>query len=168
MQFFLLLLGKFFLTAQDFFLIPFNSLLPPFPKVHCHKTFDFQNPCGKVMKKVVSDSKTFAHKGSKIAAARKKIYLRILSFVHSVKTSFCPHVPKSNVQTFQILGILGESYRKKWSQIWKLLLIMGVKLPCKKIVFWRILPYWQDFLVLLLLSTSVKRLFVSGMWDFYL
>ena len=44
-------------------------------------------------KKGVSDLKTFAHKGCKLAAT-KKSFLQIFSFV------FLPPFPKSNVQTF--------------------------------------------------------------------
>ena len=54
---------------------------------------------------------------------------------HSVKRFFCPHFLKSNVQTFFLLLFLeslGKSKGKKWSQIWKLLLIKGLKLLLQK------------------------------------
>ena len=41
--------------------------------------------------------------------------------------SFCPHLPKSNVQTFQIFGILGRSGLR-----FENLLLKRVKLPWKK------------------------------------
>ena len=68
---------------------------------------------------------------------------------------------------FRFSESLGKSNGKKWSQIWKLLL--GVKSRRKKkLVFRRILPYYEDFLVSVLLSASVERCFVSRMRDFFL
>ena len=54
----------------------------------------------------------------------KKSPLQIFSssYVHSVYRSFCPHFPKSNVQTFWYSKFLGKSNRKKWLQMWTFLL----------------------------------------------
>ena len=68
----------------------------------------------------------------------------------------------------KFLESLGKSIKKKWSQIWKRLLLKGVKsLSQKSFFFCQILPYYQDFLVLVALSASVKRCFVSHMVDFF-
>ena len=71
----------------------------------------------------------------------------------------------------------GISNLKKWSQIWKLLLIKGVKslrcflrgkfcLPPGLPSLGEFFLTEQDFLVSVLLSISVKRFFVSRMRDF--
>ena len=126
------------------FLTPFNDLLPPLAEVECANCFDFRNPWEK---EVVSDLKTFAHKGCQIATA-KKAFTDFFSFVLSVKISFCSHWWFSLLlmvfcpHLFRFSESLGKSNGKKWSQIIKLLLINGVKSPCKKVVFFqRNLPY---------------------------
>ena len=62
----------FFLASV--FPTPFNGLLPHFPEVQCPNFLDFRNPWGKFLKELVSDLKTFAHKGFKIAAANKSLF----------------------------------------------------------------------------------------------
>ena len=61
---------------------------------------------------------------------------------------------KLNVQKdLKNLESLGKSNEKKWSQNWKLSLIKGVKLPCKKkFGFEQILPHLPGFLVLVFLT----------------
>ena len=46
-------------------------ILPPLPKVHCPNFLDFRNPWGKVRQKKISDLKTLAYKGCKIAVGKK-------------------------------------------------------------------------------------------------
>ena len=112
------------------------------------KLLDFQNSWGKVMKEVVSDLTTFAHKGCKIATARK-VFKNFFSFLHSVKMSFCPHFAKSKVQNFWTFqNPWGTKMEKTGLRIEKLLLIKGVKLSRKKKVFFslcQILSYQHDF-----------------------
>ena len=48
-----------------------NIILPPLPKVQYPNVLDFWNSWGKVVGKMVSDLKTFAHKVCKIAAQKK-------------------------------------------------------------------------------------------------
>ena len=81
-------LGELCITKHDFlvlmFLTHFNGLLPPLPEVQCAIFFwIFEILGGKEWKEVVSDLKTFSHKGCEIGAA-KEICLRFfISFVHS-------------------------------------------------------------------------------------
>ena len=49
---------------------------------------------------MVTDLNTFAHKEFKLPQQKEEKYTDFLSFVNSVKTSYCPHFLKSNVQTF--------------------------------------------------------------------
>ena len=97
---------------------------------------------------MVSDLTTFTHKGFK----------RLL-----------PQLPKVQWPNFlKFSKSFGKSKGKKWFQIWKLLVIKGETTRCKiKLVFRRILPYQQDFLVLVLISSLVKRFFVSCMRNFF-
>ena len=84
---------------------------------------------------------------------------------------FSLHFPKVSVNFFlEIHNHSGKSIEKKWSQIWKLLLIKGVRLPrnfflmffflCANFALLR-----RIFLVLVLLSISVER--SSRMRDFF-
>ena len=45
-----------------------NILFSPLSEVQCPNFLDFLNPCGKLMKEVISDLNTFAHKECKMAA----------------------------------------------------------------------------------------------------
>ena len=61
-----ILQNKFFIVFFFFICsLCFTVFLPPFSKVQCPDFLDFLNPWGKVKEKVVSDLKTFAHKGCK-------------------------------------------------------------------------------------------------------
>ena len=55
-----------------------------------------------------------------------------------------------------------------WYQIWKILLLKGVKFPRKKSFFGKLFLTGRILLVLVLLSALVKRYFVSCMQDFLL
>ena len=92
---------------------------------------------------VVSDLKTFAHIGCKIAAV-KKVFIYFILFLHLfAPTSQSP----MSILFFSFSESLGKSNGKKWSQIWKLYLIKSVKSPLKKCFFLlQILPYKQDFI----------------------
>ena len=72
--------------------------------------------------------------------------------------------PSSKILRFS--ESLRKSNGKKWSQIWKLLLIKGVKLPHKKVNFGEFCLTSRIFLVSVLLSATVERCFVSCMRDF--
>ena len=78
---------------------------------------------------MVSDLKTFAHKGCKIAAA-KKVFLTDF-FICSLRLNvFLPPLPEVQCPNFLDL-------RNPWGKVmersgWKLLLIKGVKSPRKK------------------------------------
>ena len=116
-------LGEFCLTEQ-------HSLMS--------KLFRFSKSLGKNNGKkwsqeVVSDLKTFAHKGCKIAAAKKVFFLIFFSFGFLFTLCKCISAPTSRSpisKKNRYSGFLGKSNGKKWSQIWK-----GAKLPRKKVFF---------------------------------
>ena len=97
-------------VCPSHFVTPFNGLFAPIFRSSISNFFGFLESLGKT---VVSDLKTLAHKGCKIARAKKKNY-GFFSFIHSILTSFCPHFPKSNFQAFKIFGILGG---EKWKEV---------------------------------------------------
>ena len=91
---------------------------------------------------MVSDLKTFTKKGCKIAAQKKvcfwanfallsRIFL-VSVFLTPFNGLFAPTSRSPMSKLFRFLEFLGKSNGKKWSQIWKLLLITGVKLPRRK------------------------------------
>ena len=84
---------------------------------------------------MVSDLKTFAHKGCKIATAKKVLYgfFFICSHCLNVYLPPLPEVQCSKILDFQ--NPWGKSNGNKWFQIWRLLLIKGVKLQRKKNFF---------------------------------
>ena len=76
-------------------------------------------------------------------------------FWGTVSTYFCPHFLKSDVQSFRDSESLVKSNEKKWSQIWKLLLIKGVKSSRKKkivIFFTKVALLSRIFLVSVFLT----------------
>ena len=131
------------LSVRHFFSLSLTVFLPPLPKVKCPNFLDIRNPWGKIMKKKVSDLKTFGHEACKIAAMkRKKITDFFLHLFTSFKRLFAPNFWSPMSKLFRYFESLGKSNGKKWSQTVKHLLIMGVKsLRNKKLVFRRILPY---------------------------
>ena len=52
------------------FLLLLTAFLPPLSEAQCANFLDFWNPWGIVMKEVVSDFKTLAYKGCKIATQK--------------------------------------------------------------------------------------------------
>ena len=76
------------------------------------------------------------NKEGKIAAQKKLVFGQILPyffllllFLTLFKGLFAPTSQSQMFKLFRFLESLGKSNGKKWSQIWKLLLIKGVK--CK-------------------------------------
>ena len=96
---------------------------------------------------MVSDLNFFAKKLCKIAAAQKVFYGLFSSHLFTPFNGPFAHTSRSSMsKMFRYLESLGKSNGKNWSQIWKLVLIKGVKSPRKKkLVFGRILPYWAGF-----------------------
>ena len=74
---------------------------------------------------------------------QKKFFLQISPPLFTpFKRLFAPISWDPMSKLFRYSKFLGENIGKKWSQIWVLLLIKGVKSQRKKkIDFWRILPY---------------------------
>ena len=132
------LLSRIFLVSV--FLIPFKGLFDPTFQGLMSKLFRFLESLGK------SNEKKRSNKGCKIAAA-KKVFYRFCFICSLCLNIFLPHFPKSNVQTFQIFGILWE---KKWKEVVSDMKTFAYKwckyAAQKKFFFWRILPYQQDFL----------------------
>ena len=68
-----------------------------------------------------------------------RLFVRVFTFDVLFKRLFAP---TSQIQMSKILRdseFLGKSNEKKWSHIWKLLLIKGLKAPRKKqVLFWQI------------------------------
>ena len=119
---------------------------------------------------MVSGLTNFA--GCKIAAAKKVFYRFFFHLFTLFKRLFAPTSLSPMSKLFRFLESLGESNGKKWSQIWKLLLRKGVKLP--RIFFFFFFFFFCEFCltsrifsVLVLLFTSVKRCVVSRMRDFF-
>ena len=86
----------------------FVRYLPPLPKVWCPKFSEIQNPWGGKWKEVVSDLRTFTNKGCKLPGKNNflgefcipELDFFGLVFLTPFSGLFCPHSPKSNVQTF--------------------------------------------------------------------
>ena len=53
------------------------------------------------------------------------------------KRFFAPTSQSPMSKLLRVSEFLGKSDKKKWSQIWKLLLVKVVKLPHKKMFFWK-------------------------------
>ena len=82
------------------------------------------------------------------------------------KHLFAPPSQSPMSKLFKFLKSLGKSYGKKWSNIWKLLLIKGVKSLRIKIFFFFFFffcEFCRIFLVSVLLSALVERFYVSHM-----
>ena len=71
---------KFFTDFRHLF-TPVKGLFSPLPEVQCPTSFRYLESLGETKwKEVVSDCKTFAHKGSTIAAQKKEFFWRIMFF----------------------------------------------------------------------------------------
>ena len=91
---------------------------------------DFWNHWKKKWKEVVSDLKTFAHKGSKIAAANSFFFRFVLLYLFTLfKPLFTPTSWSLMSKLFRFSESLGKINGKKLSQIWKVLLKNGIKSP---------------------------------------
>ena len=109
---------------------------------------------------MVPNLKTFSNEGCKIAAQKKFVLGRILHlwaecflvyvFLTLFNGLFAPTSWNPLFKLFRFLEFLGKSNGKKWSQIWKLLLIKGAKSPRQK-------KFFTDFF--LHLFTPFKCLF---------
>ena len=80
---------------------------------------------------MVSDLTTFAHKGCKIAVA-KKVFTDFFDLFALFQRLFAPLSQSAMSKLFRFSESLVKSNGKKWCQIWKLLHVKGVKLPRKK------------------------------------
>ena len=82
--------------------------------------------------------KTFAHKGCKVAAAKKVFFTDFFYLFTLYKSLFAPTFRSPMSKLFKFLESLGKNNEKKWSQILKLLLTKGVKSPWRKKFFLQI------------------------------
>ena len=91
----------------------FNGIFAPTSWSPMSKLLGFSESLGKSVGKKWSQIWRFLLINGVKSPWKKKFFTDFFLFVCSVQTSFCPHFPKSNVQTFWIFGILGEKYWKK-------------------------------------------------------
>ena len=116
---------------------------------------------------MVSDVNISAQKRSKIAAV-KKVYHALFSLCSLNLKVLLPPLPEVQYPNFlDFPNPWGKTNEKKWSQIWILLLIRGVKSPRNLfLIFDKFCLTSRIFLVLVLLSASVERCLFSRMRDF--
>ena len=91
------------------------------------------------------------------------------TFTYRLIDIFAPTSWSQMSKLFRFFESLRRSNGKNLSQIWKLLLIKGVKLPHRKKVFFfgKFCFTSRIFLVSVLLSASVEKFFVSRLQDFH-
>ena len=104
--------------------------LPPLLEIKCPNFLDFRNSWGKSnVKKWSQIWKLLLIKGAKFPL-QKKLFTDLFFFIFQLRLNvLLPPLPK--VQTFflRFSEFLEKSNGKKWSQIWKLLLVKGIKSP---------------------------------------
>ena len=100
---------------------------------------------------------------------RKKVFYGFFHLFTLFKRLFAPTSQSQMSKPFWFSEFIGKSSGKKWSRIWKLLLIKGVKSTHKKNLFFSEFCLSSIFfLVSVLLPALVKRFSVSCMRDFLL
>ena len=115
---------------------------------------------------MVTDLKTFLIKGVKSPHQFFFFYYFFHLFT-LFKRILAPTSWSPMSKLFRFLESLEKSNEEKWSQVLQLLLIKGVKLPCKKVSFLdKFCLTSRIFSVSVLLSALVERFFVSCMHDF--
>ena len=109
-----------------------NIFLPPLLKVECLNFLEIQNPWGKVLKRSGLRFEHLAQNGLKLPQKKKIIVQIFFPVFTAFKRLFAPTslTPMSKLVIFS--ESLGKTIGKKWSQIWILFLIKGVKSPHKK------------------------------------
>ena len=108
-----------------YFSLLFNGLFALTYQSPTCKLFRFRNPWGKIMER---NLKTFAHKGCKIAAPKTVFFFyRFFKLFTLFRRLFAPTSQRPMSKLFKFLESLEKCNKKRWSQIWKLLLINGVK-----------------------------------------
>ena len=116
---------------------------------------------------MVSDLTIFAHNWSHNSAGKKVFFTDFFDLFTLFKRLFSS-TSYGPLPSFDFWNPYEKRIGKKGFQIWKLLFIKGVKFPRKKRLFFGkfFLTSWI-FLVLVLLSSLVKKFFVSWMRDFF-
>ena len=132
------------------------------------KLFRYSEPLGKSNAKKWSQIWTFLLKNGLKSPRQFFFFYNFFHFCTLFKRHFVPTFQSPMSKLFRFSESLGKSNGKNWSQIWKLLLRNGVKLPCaKKVVFFgKFCLTCRIFLLSVLLSASVKRFSVFQMVDF--
>ena len=139
---------------KDFFFLllryRLNGFFPNFLKLDV-QIFRGSESLGENNEKKWSQMWTFLLKNGLKSPRRKKLFYRFFPLLTPFKCLFAP-LYQSQLSRFYIIFFksLRKTNRKKWSQIWILMPIKGVKLPRKKK---RILTnvallagfFWQDF-----------------------
>ena len=121
--------GLFFIC-----LLHLKVLLAPCPKIQYANFLNIWNPWGKIMERSCLGFEKFLFKNGVKSPRQKKVFffLRIFVICSLRFKVFLPPLPEVQCQFFFFLESLEKSFGKKWSQIVKLLLMKGLKLPCKK------------------------------------
>ena len=86
-------------------------------------------------------------------------------FWGTVSASFFPPFPKSDVKNVRDLKSLGKSNGKKWSQIWKLFQIKGLKSLHKKKCFGANFALMSRIFFLLVFLTPFNGIFAPTSWS---
>ena len=116
------------------FSLRLTVFLPPLPEVQCPNHLDFQNPWKEFGQKWSQIWKLLLIKGVKLPR-QKKFLTDFFNLLTLFKCLFVPIFRSSMSKLFRFSESLGKTNVKKWSQIWKLLLINGVKSPRRKKFF---------------------------------
>ena len=120
------------LVCPSHFLTPFNGLFGPTSRSTMSKLFRYSESLGKRMER---SGLRFEHFCSKMVYNRrvgKLFFTDLFPLFTPFKRLFAPTSRSPMSKLFRYSESLGKSNGKKWSQIWKLLLIKGVKSPRKK------------------------------------
>ena len=127
----------FCLFARHTFSLCLTILLPPFPKVQCPLFLDIQNPWGESNGKKGSHIWTFLLSNGQELLRQNNFFSRTDFPFFTLLNVFLPPSPPPSwspmSKLFRFVESLGKNNMKKWSQIWKLLLITDVKVPHKKV-----------------------------------
>ena len=120
---------KVFIMDYPHLFTPFKRLFTPTSQSPMSKLFRFSKSLGKSNEKIWQ---LFLIKG--VRSPRQKKVFYIFFFICSLRLNvfFNPTSQSQMSKLFRFLEVLAKSNEKKWPQIWKLLLIKGVKSPLQK------------------------------------
>ena len=136
---------------KDFLDPPINFCLSWQWWYYPHRSRDLGSPVCKIFKESALWADSFYR------SKCPYVFLSVHNTFSLRLSSFCPHFIKSNVQTFlDFWNPWGKISGKNWFQIWKHLLIKGVKLPLPKVFYWLFYYFWLRLVVFLLPLPNVQ------------